>query len=264
METGRRRRRRAPTASRCCATPTATAWPRPAPSSSRASTRRSGWRWSGDDFYVANTDARRALPVPGRRTRGSPRPATKLVDLPAGPINHHWTKNLIASPDGSQALRRRSARTATSPRTAWRRRRAARPSGRSTSRPASIASSPRACATRSAWPGSPRPARLWTAVNERDEIGSDLVPDYMTSVRDGGFYGWPYSYFGAARRRARQAAAARSGRRGDRARLRARAAHRLARPRLRRAATACRRVPRTAPSSASTAPGTASRTAATR
>ena len=58
------------------------------------------------------------------------------------------------------------------------------------------ASSPRACATPTAWPGSRQTGALWTAVNERDELGSDLVPDYMTSVRDGGFYGWPYSYFG--------------------------------------------------------------------
>ena len=66
---------------------------------------------------------------------------------------------------------------------------------RSISQPASLASSLPGCATRSGWPGS-RPDALWTAVNERDEIGNDLVPDYMTAVKDGGFYGWPYSYFG--------------------------------------------------------------------
>ena len=62
--------------------------------------------------------------------------------------------------------------------------------------PASTASSPRACAIRVGMAWEPETGALWTVVNERDELGSDLVPDYMTSVRDGGFYGWPYSYFG--------------------------------------------------------------------
>ena len=57
--------------------------------------------------------------------------------------------------------------------------------------------SPRGCAIRTASAWEPRTGALWTVVNERDELGSDLVPDYLTSVRDGGFYGWPYSYFGA-------------------------------------------------------------------
>ena len=79
-----------------------------------------------------------------------------------------------------------------------------------------------------AW--EPTTGALWTAVNERDELGSDLVPDYMTSVQDGGFYGWPYSYYGQHVDDAGQAAAARPGGAGDRARLRAGAAHRLAGP----------------------------------
>jgi glucose/arabinose dehydrogenase len=62
---------------------------------------------------------------------------------------------------------------------------------------ARTASSRQGCATRSAWRSSPRPARCGRSVNERDELGSDLVPDYLTSVKDGGFYGWPYSYYGA-------------------------------------------------------------------
>ena len=78
-----------------------------------------------------------------------------------------------------------------------------------------------------AW--EPSTGALWTAVNERDELGNDLVPDYLTAVKDGGFYGWPYSYFGATRRRSRDS---RSGRtwsaQRDRPRLRARRAHRLA------------------------------------
>ena len=73
---------------------------------------------------------------------------------------------------------------------------------------------------------------LWTVVNERDELGSDLVPDYLTSVRDGGFYGWPYSYFGQHVDDARGAAAARPGGQGHHAGLCARRAHRLPRPGL--------------------------------
>ena len=107
--------------------------------------------------------------------------------------------------------------------------------------------------------GAATPARCGPSVNERDELGSDLVPDYMTSVRDGGFYGWPYSYYGDARRRAGRAAAPRPGRQGARAGLRARPAHRLARPGLRRGRAARRALLRAAPSSASTARGTASR-----
>ena len=76
-------------------------------------------------------------------------------------------------------------------------------------------------------------------MNERDELGSDLVPDYLTSVQDGGFYGWPYSYFGAQRRQAREAAASRSRRQGDQARLRARQPRRAARAGVHRGA--CRR-----------------------
>ena len=84
--------------------------------------------------------------------------------------------------------------------------------------------------------GSRRPARCGPSVNERDELGSDLVPDYMTSVRDGGFYGWPYSYYGQHVDDRVQAAAARPRRQGDRARLCARRAHRLAGPRVLRPA----------------------------
>ena len=89
-----------------------------------------------------------------------------------------------------------------------------------------------------AW--EPATGALWTVVNERDELGSDLVPDYLTSVRDGGFYGWPYSYYGQHVDERVQAAAAGPGRDGDRARLRAGRAHRVAgaRARARRRAAA--------------------------
>ena len=82
------------------------------------------------------------------------------------------------------------------PRTGWTRRIAARPSWKSILRPGSPECLPRACAIPTEWPGSRKPGVLWTVVNERDELGSDLVPDYLTSVKDGGFYGWPFSYYG--------------------------------------------------------------------
>ena len=110
---------RAPTASRCCATPTATASPRSRSAvPRRSSTRRSAWRWSATTLYVANTDAMVRFPYQEGATEITA-PGEKLADLPGGPINHHWTKNVIASPDGTQALRRPSAPTATSARTAW-------------------------------------------------------------------------------------------------------------------------------------------------
>ena len=97
-----------------------------------------------------------------------------------------------------------------------------------------------AAQSRTAWPGSRRPARCGPSVNERDELGSDLVPDYMTSVRDGGFYGWPYSYYGQhvdtrVKPQRPDLVAQR-----HRARLRARPAHRLAGPRVLRRRGACR------------------------
>ena len=120
-----------------------------------------------------------------------------MVDLPAGPINHHWTKNLIASPDGSKLYvtvgsnsnvgeRGMAAEAGPSCHLGGGNRRAAR-IAHLRIRPA-----------QPEWSGlgAERTAHLWTVVNERDELGSDLVPDYLTSVRDGGFYGWPYSYFG--------------------------------------------------------------------
>ena len=119
-----------------------------------------------------------------------------MVDLPAGPINHHWTKNLIASPDGSKLY----VTVGSNSNVAEHGMEAEE--GRAAIWEVDLASGTHAhlrhpaCATRTAWPGSHGAAQLWTVVNERDELGSDLVPDYLTSVRDGGFYGWPYSYFG--------------------------------------------------------------------
>jgi glucose/arabinose dehydrogenase len=122
-------------------------------------------------------------------------PAEKVVDLPAEPLNHHWTKSLVANEDGSrlyvgvgsnsnvgengmEAEKNRAAILEIDP-------------AAKTSR---VYASGLRNPVGMDW--NPVTKQLWVAVNERDEIGSDLVPDYMTSVKDGGFYGWPYSYFG--------------------------------------------------------------------
>ena len=148
----------------------------------------------GNDFYVANTDAVMRFPYTSGVTRISAA-GTKLVDLPGGPINHHWTKNLIASRDGSKlyvttgsnsnvaenGIDQEAGRAAI-----WE-------IDSQTGRHRIFASGLRN-PNGLAW--EPVTGALWTVVNERDELGSDLVPDYLTSVKDGAFYGWPYSYFG--------------------------------------------------------------------
>jgi glucose/arabinose dehydrogenase len=148
----------------------------------------------GDTLYVANTDALVRFPYQTGAMRIA-EPGMKVVDLPAGPLNHHWTKNVIANRDGSRLYVtvgsnsnvgeagmeneiNRAAILEIDP-------------VKGTSRLfASGLRNPNGLA----W--NPTTGALWTTVNERDEIGSDLVPDYMTSVKDGGFYGWPYSYYG--------------------------------------------------------------------
>jgi glucose/arabinose dehydrogenase len=148
----------------------------------------------GTTLYVANTDAVVAYPyVPGALTISGP--GQTIVTLPAGPINHHWTKDVIASPDGKRLyvtvgsnsnvgengmdaeVNRADVLEITL-----------------ATRAVSIFASGLRNANGLSW--QPDSGALWVAVNERDEIGSDLVPDYMTSVRRGGFYGWPYSYYG--------------------------------------------------------------------
>jgi len=149
----------------------------------------------GNDLYVAATDALlRFRYEPGATAIAGP--GTKIADLPAGPINHHWTKNVIASADGSKlyvtvgsnsnagengidAEAGRAAIWEFDVRTVQHR----------------VFASGLRNPNGMAW--EPATGVLWTTVNERDELGSDLVPDYLTSVRDGGFYGWPYSYYGA-------------------------------------------------------------------
>jgi glucose/arabinose dehydrogenase len=148
----------------------------------------------GNDFYVANTDAVLRFPYREGETSLSGK-GSKVADLPGGPLNHHWTKNLIASRDGRHLYAtvgsnsniaengldkedRRAAILRIDVRTG------------ATTVHASGLRNPNGLA----W--EPQTGALWTVVNERDEIGSDLVPDYLTSVREGGFYGWPWSYYG--------------------------------------------------------------------
>jgi glucose/arabinose dehydrogenase len=148
----------------------------------------------GDTFYVANSDALVRFPYHAGETEITAAPV-KVVDLPAGPINHHWTKNVIASADGSKLY-------------------VAVGSNSNVAEYGLPAENERACI----WEVDPATGShrvfasglrnpvgmawvedtgvLWAAVNERDELGNDLVPDYMTAVKDGAFYGWPFSYYG--------------------------------------------------------------------
>jgi len=148
----------------------------------------------GNDLYVADTDRLLRFKYQDGATslNGS---GESVTELPGGPLNHHWTKNVIASRDGSKLYvtvgsnsnvaengmdkeKDRAAIWEVDPATGQHR----------------IFASGLRNPNGLAW--EPHSGQLWTAVNERDEIGSDLVPDYITSVRDGAFYGWPYSYYG--------------------------------------------------------------------
>ena len=149
----------------------------------------------GRDFYVANTDAVVRFPYEEGQTQIRA-PGVKVVDLPAGPINHHWTKNLIASRDGSRLYVAigSNSNVAENGIAAEEGRAAIWEVDPSTGRHRIFASGLRNPVGLAL---EPETGVLWTTVNERDELGSDLVPDYMTAVEDGAFYGWPYSYFGA-------------------------------------------------------------------
>jgi glucose/arabinose dehydrogenase len=148
----------------------------------------------GNNLYVANSDAVLQFPY----TTGDIRitsASKKLVDLPAGTINHHWTKNIIATKDGNKlyATVGSNSNVAENGMQAEAERAAIWEIDIATGNHRVFASGLRN-PNGMAW--DPTTTMLWTVVNERDEIGSDLVPDYMTSVREGGFYGWPYSYYG--------------------------------------------------------------------
>jgi len=148
----------------------------------------------GDTLYVANADAIVAFPYTEGATRITAAPR-KIADLPGGSINHHWTKNIIASADGSKlyASVGSNSNVGENGIPAEEGRAAIHEVDLATGQQRVFASGLRN-PVGLAW--NPANGELWTAVNERDELGNDLVPDYMTSVREGGFYGWPYSYYG--------------------------------------------------------------------
>lgn len=148
----------------------------------------------GNDLYVANTDAIMHYTYHSGDTKITTT-GTVLTPLPGGPIDHHWTKSLIASRDGSllyvgvgsnsnitengmQAEKNRAA--------IWE-------VDRATGRWRIFASGLR---NPNGLSFEPESGALWAVINERDELGPNLVPDYLTSVKDGAFYGWPYSYYG--------------------------------------------------------------------
>lgn len=148
----------------------------------------------GNDLYVANTDALLRFPYRSGTIKVTER-GSKVADLPAGPINHHWTKNVIASRDGTRLYVTVGSNSNVGE----------NGMENEVHRAAILEVDPKNGSTRLFASGlrnpnglgwEPKTGVLWVAVNERDEIGSDLVPDYMTSVREGGFYGWPYSYYG--------------------------------------------------------------------
>lgn len=148
----------------------------------------------GDNLYVANADAIRKYPYKsGETTIGDA--GTELTELPGGPINHHWTKSLLASPDGSKLYAGIGSNSnITENGIGAEYRRADILEVDVASGASRIYASGLRNPTGLQW--EPQTGKLWTIVNERDEIGADLVPDYMTSVQEGGFYGWPYSYYG--------------------------------------------------------------------
>ena len=149
----------------------------------------------GNDLYVANTGALVRYPYVTGETRIAAA-GTKVVDLPGGPIDHHWTKSLLASADGtklyvgvgSNSNITENGMAAELDRAAiWE-------VDRATGATRLYASGLR---NPNAMQWEPQSRKMWVVVNERDEIGPNLVPDYLTSVTEGGFYGWPYSYYGA-------------------------------------------------------------------
>jgi glucose/arabinose dehydrogenase len=148
----------------------------------------------GSNLYVANTDAIVRYPYTDGQTSITV-PGTVLTPLPGGPIDHHWTKSLVASRDGSllyagvgsnSNITENGIQAEENRASIWEIDRA---SGRWRIF-ASGLRNPNGLSV------EPTTGGLWTVVNERDELGPNLVPDYMTSVKDGGFYGWPYSYYG--------------------------------------------------------------------
>jgi glucose/arabinose dehydrogenase len=148
----------------------------------------------GSELFIANADAIVKVPYQQGQTRISAAPV-KVTDLPGGPINHHWTKNIIASPDGKKLYATVGSNSNVGENGL------AAEEGRAAIWEVDLATGEKrlfASGIRNpngmGW--EPKTGVLWTVANERDELGNDLVPDYLTSVKDGAFYGWPWSYWG--------------------------------------------------------------------
>ncbi len=153
-----------------------------------------GMALADGQLYIANTDAIVRLPYVDGQTKAGSAPV-RVVDLPGGPRNHHWTKALIASPDRTKLYVTVGSNSNVAEHGM------AEEADRAAIHEVDLRKGTRrlyASGLRNpngmAW--EPTSGVLWTVVNERDELGSDLVPDYLTAVHDGAFYGWPYSYFG--------------------------------------------------------------------
>ena len=148
----------------------------------------------GNDLYVADTDAiMRFHYTPGQTTITDP--GVRLTELPGGPIDHHWTKSLVASPDGTKlyvGIGSNSNITENGIPAEYERA-AIWEVDRATGAHRLFATGTR---NPNGLTFEPVTHKLWAVVNERDELGPNLVPDYMTAITDGGFYGWPYSYWG--------------------------------------------------------------------
>lgn len=149
----------------------------------------------GRHLYVANADAVLRFPYTAGTTRIDAA-GTEVASLPGGALNHHWTKNIVASRDGKFLYATVGSNSNIGENGMD------KEEGRAAIWQIDLAQGGKrlyATGLRNpngmAW--EPTTGALWTVVNERDELGSDLVPDYLTSVKDGGFYGWPYSYYGA-------------------------------------------------------------------
>jgi glucose/arabinose dehydrogenase len=153
-----------------------------------------GVAWIDNTLYVANTDGVMAFPMPLGTTQITA-PGRVLTPLPGGPIDHHWTKSLVLSPDGQRlyATVGSNSNIVENGFEAEKNRAAVWEIDRASGRARLFATGLRNPNSAVFYPGT---NTLFVVVNERDELGPNLVPDYLTSVRDGGFYGWPYSYYG--------------------------------------------------------------------
>ncbi|MBI2772533.1 MAG: sorbosone dehydrogenase family protein [Burkholderiales bacterium] len=148
----------------------------------------------GNELFIANSDAIVKVPYVQGQTSITATPV-KVTDLPAGPLNHHWTKNIIASADGAKlyATVGSNSNVGENGLAAEEGRAAIWEVDRATGAKRIFATGIR---NPNGMGWEPETKVLWTVANERDELGNDLVPDYLTSVKDGAFYGWPWSYWG--------------------------------------------------------------------